>query len=154
MKDVRKNTLWYIPLFYLAVSFFCFYLFVWLDSFCIEKTIDANGNTDIYFNQNCVIIGIVVLIFVFLIGGLTLCRRMTHKEIAISSGILSILYLLWILFPVEAFTIPFSHFLCLNERIAALLSHVTGEPFLSAIISSFAPMIFILFGRKSAKTDA
>lgn len=151
MKEIRKNTLWHIPLYYFIVSFFCFYLFVWLDSFCIEKNIGADGTTNIYFNQNCNIIRILILIAVFLIGGFTLCRRMTYKEIAISSSIISILYLLWRLFPIESSSMTLAYFFCLNEEITALLSCATGKSLLSTIISSLTPMIFVLFGQKSVK---
>lgn len=147
---IRINTLWRIPVYYLIVSSLCFRLLVWLYSFCVVKTVDANGVTHVSSNPVAnTLIGISVLIIVLVIGGFWLCRTMTRLEVAVSAGLLSALYLLWSLFPIEALVWPMIYATSLNVELASLLSSITGQAELSAMIGCFTPMLFVFFGKKS-----
>lgn len=157
---IRKETLWRIPLYYLLASWISFYLLVWLYSFCIVKTVGADGVTNVSTNPVATtLIGMAVLLSVLLIGGFWLCRTMTRREVVVSSGILSAVYFLWVLSELvspgwDAF-LPGGSVMSLNAEVGSLLFRLTGQLELSALIASFTPMLFVLFGRKaiSGKTD-
>lgn len=157
---IRKETLWRIPLYYLLSSWISFHLLVRLYSFCIIKTVDTDGVTNVSVNPVAsTLVEIVVLLGVLLIGGFWLCRTMTRREVAVSAGILSVVYFLWvlseILFPGWDTSTLGVMVMNLNAVITGLLYRLTGQFELSALIGCFTPMLFVLFARKSisGKTD-
>ncbi len=150
---LRKETLWRIPLYYLTASFLCFYPLLWVHSLFTVKTVNADGIINVSTNPVCTTIGgLLVLLVVLLIGGFWLCRTMTRREIAVSSGILSAVYFLWglshLLVPNWDASIPTYNFICLNMEVASLLSYLIGQSVVCSLLGSFTPMLFVLFGRK------
>lgn len=151
---LRKETLWRIPLYYPLASYISFYLLVWLYSFCVVKTVGADGVTNVRMHPVATtLIGLSVLLGVLLLGGFWLCRTMTRREVAISAGILSAVYVLWVLseirFPGWDASSSATAVMCLNAKVGSLLSRLTHQFELSALISCFTPMLFVPFGRTS-----
>ncbi len=148
-------------MYYLLSSCISFYLLVWLYSlFCITKTVDANGVTHVSANPvSSTLVGMAVLLGVLLIGGFWLCRSMTRREVAVSAGILSVIYVLWvlseILFPGwDTSTLAISA-MNLNAVVSSLLYRLTGHFELSSLLACFIPLLFVLFAGKSpAKSPA
>ena len=79
---------------------------------------------------------------------------MTKKEIAISAGIMSSIYLLIILaqslfpnFPLEL-SVTLAYIQNWKGMISQFLMKLTDNIMISEILSSFGPLLFIPFGRK------
>ena len=153
---IRKQTLWRIPLYYLVASWIGFYVLVFLfSSFCVVKSVGADGLINVNINPILrTIVSITVLLAVFFLGGFWLCRKMTRREIALSAGILSVFYFVWVLSEFLApgwdASISMAYaFMSLNAEVSSLLCALTGQSQLSSLIGCFAPMLFVLFGKKS-----
>lgn len=158
---IRKQMLWPIPLYYLGASWIGFYVLVFLySSFCTVKTVGADGVINVSINPVLrTIVSITVLLAVFFLGGFWICRKMTRREIALSAGILSAFYFIWVLSEFLApgwdASISMAYVLMsLNAEVSTLLCEVTGLSQLSSLISCFSPMLFVLFGRNSIPDHA
>lgn len=153
---VRKRTLWKVPVFCFIASFIGFYITVYIGGlFFLEKTIGADGITQISVDPvRSDIFNVVLFIGVLLIGGLWAFRKMTKPEIAVSAVITSFIFLLIVLAQLLITSFPISLSVTLayvqtwTGILASFLMRLTDNFNCSIIISSFAPLLFIPFGRK------
>ena len=154
---VRVQSLWKVPVYCSVASWVSFYITVYLGGrFFTVKTVDADGIT--YLSADPVrsaIFNAVLFIAVLLIGGLWAFRSMTKKEIAVSSGIASGIYLLIVLaqllipnFPI-ALSVTLAYIQNWTGTLLSFLMKLTDHFTVSAVVSSFAPLLFIPFGRKT-----
>lgn len=151
---VRKATLWRIPVYYLAASAVGFYVLVFLyATFCVKPTVGPDGVANAAVNEVLTtVIGLAVVAGVLCLGGFWLCRKMTRKEVALSAGLLTAVYLLWVgselLFPGWDATLGIAtYFMSLNAEVGGLLVRLIGSPMVASLISCFTPMLFVCFGR-------
>ncbi len=158
--NIRKHVLWRIPAYYLAVSYISFHLLVLLySSFCIVKTVDAEGVTNVSANPILTrVVSMAVLLAALLLGGLLLCRTMTRCEVALSAGIISILYVAWMVSECLApgWDASFStaiYVTSLNAEVSSLLNTFLHHPQLASFIACFTPMLLIPFGKKSLPVE-
>ncbi len=152
--NLRKNTLWRIPVYYLAASTVNFYVLMSLYSgLCIKPTVGADGVATVETNEVLMtFLGLAVLAAVLCLGGLWLCRTMTKMEVAVSAGALTVVYLLWagseLLFPGWDAALGFAtSFMSLNAEVGGLVMRVIGSPVAASLIGCFTPMLFVCFGR-------
>lgn len=156
MKAGIKN-LWKVPVYCVIASWISFYLIVYIGRlFFMIKTIDTDGITHVSVNSvGYVIVDIAIFLIVLLIGGLWVFRSMTKAEVAISAGIMSAIYLLTVFVQMYVPDLP----IALNDSLiyiqtwmgtlSSLLAKLTDHRSISIILSSFSPLLFILFARKS-----
>ena len=89
---------------------------------------------------------------VLFVGGLWAFRNMTKKEIAVSAAIMTAVYLLLdlaqIIAPNYSTSLFFAYIQNWNAIPASFLFSLTDNLTVSSIISSFSPLLFILFARK------
>lgn len=155
--NVRIKTLWKVPVYCAVSSWISFYITVYLGGFFFTvKTVGADGVTQVSVDPvRSLIFNIVLFLVVLLVGGLWVLRSMTKKEIAVSAGIASAIYLLIVLAQlyVPDFAISFLLALAYVQNwkgiISSCLIRLTDNVTLSAILSCFAPMLFVFFGKKS-----
>ncbi|MGO5115104.1 hypothetical protein ACTQ33_08750 [Candidatus Avoscillospira sp. LCP25S3_F1] len=153
---VRIRTLWKVPVFCMIASCVSFYITVYLGShFFTVETVGADGVTQVSADPvRSAIFNAALFLIVLLVGGLWVLRSMTRKEIAVSAGITSFIYLLIVLAQLYLPNFPLSWSMILayvqtwTSTIASFLLKLTDNLTLSVIGSSFAPLLFILFGRK------
>lgn len=154
---VRVKTLWKVPVYCVVSSWISFYITVYLGGlFVIVKTVGADGDTQLSADPvRLVIFDVVLFLVVLLVGGLWALRSMTKKEIAVSAGITSAIYLLIILAQLYIPSFPLSLSINLGYiqnwtgTINSWLFHITDNLTFSAILSCFTPMLFTLFGKIS-----
>lgn len=95
-----------------------------------------------------------MFLLVLLAGGLWGLRGMTKKEIALSAGIASAIYLLIVLSQLFVADFPLSvsvwlaQFQNWTSTVSSLLYKRTGNLTVSALLSSLSPLLFIPFGKK------
>ncbi len=159
--NIRKKTLWWLPVYYLAASAVGEYLLIFLKAhLAMTRTVDSAGVADVAVNTPLsAAISLAIPAAVLLLGGFTLCRKLTRKEVALSAGILSALSLLLLLsellFPGWDAQIGFIYALdAMNIEVAGLLELLLGLPTVAALIGCFTPMLFIPFGRKQLPLGA
>lgn len=160
---IRLRTLWRVPVFCLAAGYISFYITVCLGHFFyVVKTVGADGVLELSLHPVRLPVWHGALFVLFLlVGGLWCFRSMTKAEIALSAVIAVALYL--------AVTIPelivpgclYSLSLSLTVTLMKLdkwtsglyylLYTVTGQIGLSAVVSSFAPLLFIPFGKNAGR---
>lgn len=153
---VRVKTLWKVPVYCVVSSWICFYITVYLGGlFFIVKTVGADEGTQISADPvRLMIFDGALFLAVLLIGGLWVLRSMTKKEIAVSAGITSAIYLLIILAQLYIPSFPLSLSINLvyiqnwTGTINSWLFRITGNLTFSAILSCFTPMLFTLFGKR------
>lgn len=153
---VRVKTLWKVPVYCVISSWISFYITVYLGGlFFIVKTVGTDGVTQLSANPvRLVIFDVVLFLVVLLVGGLWALRSMTKKEIAVSAGITSAIYLLIILAQLYIPSFPLSLSINLGYiqnwtgTVNSWLFRITDNLTFSAILSCFAPMLFTLFGKK------
>ncbi len=154
--NVRIHTLWKVPVFCAVSSWIGFYLTVYLGGFFFTvKTMGSDGIIQLYADpaRSAVFHG-VLFVATLLTGGLWAFRSMTKAEIVVSSAIASAIYLAIVLaqlcvpdFPLSR-SIFLAYFQNWTGSLSSLLMKLTGNLSLSVILSSFAPLLFIPFGRK------
>ena len=153
---VRIQTLWKVPVYCTVASWISFYLTVYIGGFFFTvKTVGADGITQVSADPiRSAIFNASLFLIVLLVGGLWVFRSMSKAEIAVSSTIASCIYLLIVLAQlyIPSFPLSFSVTLAYIQNwtviISSFLIKLTDNLTASVIISSFAPMLFILFGRK------
>ena len=156
MKAGIKN-LWKVPVYCMIASWISFYFIVYIGRFFFMiKTIDTDGITHVSVNSvGYVIVDIAIFLIVLLIGGLWVFRSMTKAEVAISAGIMSAIYLLTVFVQMYVPDLPIAlsdsliYIQTWMGTLSSLLAKLTDHRSISIILSSFAPLLFILFARKS-----
>lgn len=154
---LRIHTLWKVPVYCAVSSWISFYLTVYIGGFFFTvKTIGADGVTQVSADPvRSAIFNAVLFFLVWLIGGLWALRSMTKAEVAVSAGIASGIYLLIALAQLYILNFPLSLSVTLayiqnwTGALSSFLLKLTNNLTLSVILSSFAPLLFIPFGRKS-----
>ena len=153
---VRIQTLWKVPVYCAAASWISFYLTVYLGGFFFTvKTVGADGITQVSADPiRSAIFNAVLFLIVLLVGGLWAFRSMSKAEIAASSAITSGIYLLIALAQLYILNFPLSLSVTLayiqnwTSTVSSFLLKLTDNLTASVILSSFAPLVFIPFGRK------
>ena len=154
---VRIQTLWKVPVYCAVSSWISFYLTVYLGGFFFTvRTVGADGVTQLSADPvRSVIFNGVLFLLVLLVGGLWAFRSMTKAEVVVSAGIASGIYLLIVLaqlyipnFPLSL-SITMAYIQNWTGTLSSFLLKLTDNLTLSVILSSFAPLLFVPFGRKS-----
>ena len=154
--NVRIRTLWKVPVYCVVASWISFYLTVYLGGFFfMVKTVGADGVTQVSADPiRSAIFNMALFLIVLLIGGLWAFRSMSKAEIAVSSAIASGIFLLIVLaqlyipsFPISL-SIRLAYIQNWTGTVSSFLLKLTDNLTVSVILSSFSPMLFILFGRK------
>ena len=154
--NVRIRTLWKVPVYCVVASWISFYLTVYLGGFFFTvKTVGADGVTQVSADPiRSAIFNMALFLIVLLIGGLWAFRSMSKAEIAVSSAIASGIFLLIVLAQLYIPSVPISLSIRLayiqnwTGTVSSFLLKLTDNLTVSVILSSFSPMLFILFGRK------
>ena len=151
---IRMKTLWKVPVYCCVASWISFYLTVYLGRFFfVVQEEGADGVIQVSADpvRSAIFSGVLFLL-VLLVGGLWAFRKMTKKEIAVSAAIASSVYLLIVLCQLMINDFPVSLILSyIQNWISApcsFLFSLTDNLTVSGILSSFAPLLFIPFGRK------
>ena len=154
--NVRIRTLWKVPVYCVVASWISFFLTVYLGGFFFTvKTVGADGVTQVSADPiRSAIFNMALFLIVLLIGGLWAFRSMSKAEIAVSSAIASGIFLLIVLaqlyipsFPISL-SIRLAYIQNWTGTVSSFLLKLTDNLTVSVILSSFSPMLFILFGRK------
>ena len=153
---VRIQTLWKVPVYCAVASWISFYLTVYLGGFFFTvKTVGADGVTQVSADPiRSAIFNATLFLIVLLVGGLWAFRSMSKAEIAASSAITSGIYLLIALVQLYIPSFPLSLSVTLAyiqnwiSIVSSFILKLTANFTVSVILSSFAPLLFILFGRK------
>jgi len=156
---IRLRTLWRVPVFCLAASWVSFYITVYLGGFFfIVQTVGADGIIQISADPlRSALFSAATFLLVLLTGGLWAFRSMTRAEISLSAGIASAFYLILVLAQLLmpnsplSLSITLSHIQTWPGDLSSFLLRLTGNFPFSVIASSFAPLLFIPFGKRSAK---
>ena len=153
--NMRIRTLWRVPVFCAAASWIGFYLTVYLGGpFFTVKTLGADGVIQLSADPvRSAIFNAALFVATLLVGGLWAFRSMTRSEIAISAAIASGIYLLMALaqlcvpnFPLFL-SIRLAYIQNWTGTLSSFLLKVTDNLTLSVILSSFAPLLFLLFSK-------
>lgn len=154
---LRIQTLWKEPVYCAISSWLSFYLTVYIGGFFFTvQTLGADGVTQVSADpiRSAIFNGVLFLI-VLLVGGLWAFRSMTKAEVVLSAGIASGFYLLIIMAQLHILNFPLSLSITLayiqnwTGTLSSFLLKLTNNLTLSVILSSFAPLLFIPFGKKS-----
>ena len=152
---IRLQTLWKVPVYCACSSWVSFYLTVYLGGpFFTVQTPGPDGMIQLSADPiRTFVFHAVLFLAVLLIGVLWAFRGMSKKEIAASSGIAALLYLLMVLaqllipdFPISL-SVTLAYLQNWTGTLSSLLLKLTGNLPLSSIASSFAPLLFIPFGK-------
>lgn len=155
---MRFNTLWRVPVFCIVSSIISFYLTVYIGGFFfVVQTVGADGTISVSADpvRSAVFHG-VIFVAILLLGGLWAFRGMTKGEITVSAAIISAVYLAIVLaqlcLPSLMASVSLELAVIQNwpAIAASLLIKLTGNFELSCLVSAFAPLLFIPFGKKTA----
>lgn len=153
---LRMQTMWKVPVYCAAASWVSFYLTAYLGGFFFTvQTVGADGTIQLSADPvRSAIFNTLLFLIVLLVGGLWAFRSMTKKEIAVSAAIAAGIYLLIILVQLYVPNFPLSWSINLayirtwTSVPSSYLLKLTNNLPVSAILSAFAPLLFIPFGQK------
>ena len=157
--NTRVNVLWKVPVFCVVSSWISYYLTVYIGRFFFTaQTIGADGVIELSADpvRSAIFHGFLFLI-ILLLGGLWAFRSMTKVEICASAAITSAVYLGITLAQlcIPGFPLSLSAKLSMIQNwtgtVSSLLIKLTNHLQLSVLLSSFAPFLFVPFGKKTAK---
>ena len=154
---IRKNLLWNVPVYCLAVSWLCYWLTILLGRYIyVVKTVGADGVISASIDPvRSTLFSLVLFLIFLLIGGLWVFRTMTKQEIALSAGIISMFYLIITLLEITVPGFPtsisliFAKFIYWPGILYSLAFELVGPTPLLLAAACFAPMLFIPFGKKN-----
>lgn len=153
---MRLHTLWRVPVFCTAASWISFYFTVYFGRyFFVVKTVSADGVMQVSADpfRSAIFNGGLFLI-VLLWGGLWAFQSMTKAEIAVSSAILSTIYLALSLIEIYLPGFPASlgaklaTFQNWSGILASFILRLTNHFNFSVLLSTLAPFLFVPFGKK------
>lgn len=154
---LRMQTLWKVPVYCAVASWISFYVTAYLGRFFfVVQEMGSDGVIQVSADpvRSAIFNGALFLI-VLLVGGFWAFRNMTKKEIAVSAAIMTAIYLLLdvmqILMPNYSVSLFFAYIQNWVAIPCSLLFSFTDNFTVSAIFSSFAPLLFIPFGGKTAE---
>ena len=158
---LRKKGLWSVPLYCALSSWISFYLTVYIGAhFFVVKSVDASGVIHAELDPTrAEILNIVLFLLVLVVGGL-LFRRMTRTELALSAAIASGIYLFIVVcqLRIPSFPLKLSVVLAYVQNWTGTLSSFLMKLGLdlnfSVIMASFAPLLFVPFGRKETADES
>ena len=154
---MQAKKLWKVPVYCAVSSWVSFYATVYLGRFFfVAHEMGSDGVINVSADpiRSAIFNGVLFFVVLF-VGGLWAFRNMTKKEILVSSAIASLVYLLIVLCQLVIKGFPVS--LILNyiqnwiSTPTSFIYSLTNNLAFSAIISSFSPLLFILFGRKKTE---
>ena len=153
--SIRKCTLWRVPAICVLGSLASYYVTVYFGGhFFTASSVAPDGSIILSADPVRSAIWNTALFLAVVLGGIRFLRGMTRKEIAVSAGLITALYLAVVLaqlyFPglpqFWGFTLsPFQNW---TGTFASLFQKLTGNFTFSVIAGNFAPLLFIPFGRK------
>ena len=157
--NVRVNTLWRVPVFYLCASWVSFYLTVYLGQFIfVVKTTGADGVIEASIDPiRSTIFDLALLLVFLLLGGLWAFRGMTKLEIFFSAAIIAAVYFIINLLEISPVDFPaalsftLAKFQNINGTISSLLLRLTNQLEVSVLISDLTPFLFVPFGKRWAR---
>ena len=160
--NIRLKTLWRVPVFCLAAGWAAFYITIYMNWFYVVKTTGPDGVIDASIDPiRSTLLDVGLFVLVLLIGGLWLFRSMTKAEIAVSAAIAAALYLAVIIpeliVPNCFFNFSPSLSVTLMELqewrtiISSFLWDLTNQIEISAVLSCFAPFLFVPFGKRAIR---
>ena len=151
---LQATNLWKVPVYCAVASWISFYATVYLGRFFfVVQEMGNDGVIQVSADpiRSAIFNGVLFLIVLF-VGGLWAFRNMTKNEIALSAAIMTAVYLLLDLVQIMAPNYSTSFFFAYIQNWTAIpasfLFSLTDNLIISSIISSFSPLLFILFGRK------
>lgn len=153
MKIQAKN-LWKVPVYCAVASWISFYITAYLGQFYfVVKEIGTDGVIDVSADPvRTAIFNGVLFLLILLTGGFWAFRNMSKQEIIASSTIASAIYLLIVLCELMIKGGPLSLILIYIQNWISIpnsfIYSMTDNVAISTIISSFSPLLFILFGKK------
>ena len=123
----------------------------------MNRTVGENGTIEVSTDPvRSVLFQAVLILAVLLAGGLWAFRSMTRREIAASAALLILPMLAIVLaqlflpaFPLKV-SLFLSRFYCWTGNLASLLMQLSLPLPAATILSQFAPLLFIPFGRRAA----
>ena len=156
--NIRIGTLWRVPLFCLLSSLACYWLTIFPGALIyVNRTVGVNGTIEVSTDPVRSVLFQLALVFaVLLAGGLWAFRSMTRREIAASAALLILPMLAIVLaqlflpaFPLEV-SLFLSRFYSWTGNFSSLLMQLSLPLPAATILAQFAPLLFILFGRRTA----
>ena len=154
---LRIHTLWRVPVYCLVSSWFSYYVTVYIGgSIFTVQTIMEDGSIALSADpvRSAVFHGCLFAAVLFL-GGFWAFRSMTKTEIAVSSAIISLVFLAITLaqlyapgFPLEL-SIKLAVFQNWTGAAASFFQELIGHFQFSVLLANFAPFLFVPFGRKT-----
>lgn len=153
---MRVRTLWRVPVFCLLASAVSYWLTIFPGYlFYVNRVANADGPIEVSVDPlRGTLFKIALFLLVLLPGGLWAFRSMTRREIACSATLLIlpmlaiVLAQLWLpSFPVNVsmFLSPFYNW---SGSLSSLLMQCSLPLPAATIISQFAPLLFVPFGRQ------
>jgi len=152
---IRKKVLWKVPLFCIVAGVFAFNAVVFLlGRFAIVTLPDGTITSD---NTRVLIVYGAIFIVTLIVGGMFFFRNMTRKEIFFSASIIVAIGLImdltqWAFNLTTGLGAVFFMYAYQifewSSIVPQLLYRVNENLWLGAFIGSFAPYLFILFGKK------
>lgn len=149
-----KQVWWKVPVYCIAAGFISFQLMVHLlGRFTIVTLPDGSISTD---QTRWLILSGVIFVFTVGIGGFFF-RKMTRREIFCSATILVLCNIVFGLLSFKSnhiLTLLLMYWMEANEWssfIPQLLNLIQTNLYISAVVTWFAPYLFIFFGKKERK---
>ena len=158
--EIRKNTLWRVPVFCAAAGIVSFYLMIWwLGRFAIEKVVEGDQTIVSVNNNKSLLLYGILFIAAVLIGKFFAFRDMTRKEIFWSATILVVflqtVFLIQLMLggvtgTLGVIMLYLSEISEWSRLISQLIFRFTDNLWIGGFIENFAPYVFVLFGKRGA----
>lgn len=153
--SVRKGTLWRVPAICVPGSLVSYYVTIYFGGhFFTASSVAPDGSIILSVDPVRSAIWNSALFLIVLLGGMRFLQHMTRKEIAVSAGLTTALYLAVVLTQLYLPGFPDSLGFLLAPLqnwtgiFASPFLKLTGNFTFSVIAGNYAPLLFIPFGRK------
>ena len=154
--EVRKNTLWRVVVYVPVASVVYALVSLWLAPLYQHKVTGPDGSVSMMTNTAVQFtVDAALLLVVFVVGALLL-RSMTRREIAASALILALIEIACVVLgrAVPGLLVSWPVLLAREvfRTIAFYLHQLLPSSLLSSLLAAFAPLLFVLVGRKEQET--
>ena len=148
--NIKKESLWYIPLFCFAAGIFCNSILMRFEVLLFAS--ENRGNNTIYFYTTCFIFLYAINFIIALIAAYFIFRRFSRKELFYSALLTVAIHVGLLIYQVATGEILNLVFYYISNW-CLFFSEFTHEQFgselIGQVIQCFVPFVIVLFGKKS-----
>lgn len=147
--NIKKESLWYVPTFCFLAGIISDFIMTWEVRLFASENL---GNNSMYFYTSRFLVLYGINLLLIIIVSFFIFRRISRNEILFSALLMVVIQIIFLIIQVisgELLNVIFFYLSKWCTFFAELTHEKLNNQLIGNVIQCFAPLIFVLFGKKS-----